>query len=659
MQGDGARSLAFRSDINGLRAWAVAAVILYHFGIPGFGGGFVGVDVFFVISGFLMTGIIVRGLEGGSFSLGRFYLARARRIMPALAVLCAVLLVLGWFLLTAPDYRELATHVVYSLSFLSNVEFWKEAGYFDAASHEKWLLHTWSLSVEWQFYMLLPLALWASWRVKAGRAGLVLVIVGGCLLSYGAAIGVTANDPSAAFFLLHTRGWEMLAGGLVFLLGQPTLLTSHRRRTLAFGGLLLIVASIAVFNQASAWPGWRAMLPVAGAAMVIAAHGSSWLTGNRAAQWLGDRSYSLYLWHWPIFVGLCYADMNTKPLALGAALLLTLALAHLSTVLVERPVACWLTLSPWRAASAIALALFAVVLPGIVVWKKQGIDGRFSPAVEVAAAEATNLNHRREQCHVAKGSTSPACIYGGAAARVMLVGDSHANTVVTALAAADVSGKAGVLQLSYSGCVYVPGMKMTPLFMAKMAQSYRCTAFNDWVQHQIEAAPTGMPVVIAGRYAAAASGANEDVTGTGVPVVYFSTVYPTTAPAFLSEFSAHIVSSACAAAQHRPVYLLRPIPEMGVHVPKTMSRRLALGRNGEVSISIEQYMLRNGWIIAAQDKARALCGVKILDPLPVLCHDGRCYSTRAGRALYSDDNHLSEFGNKLLTPMFAEVFQTL
>ena len=659
MRGEGARGLAFRADINGLRAWAVVAVILYHFGVPGFRGGFVGVDVFFVISGFLMTSIIVPGLDNGSFHLGRFYLARARRIIPALAVLCAVLLALGWLVLMAPDYRQLGTHVVYSLSFLSNVEFWKEAGYFDAASHEKWLLHTWSLSVEWQFYLLLPLALWATWRAKPGRSGQTLVIAGGLLLSCGASIGLTATDPGASFFLLPTRAWEMLAGGLVFLLGQPTLLTPPGRRMLERGGLLLIVFPVAVFDQTSAWPGWRAMLPVSAAALVIAANGSSRMTGNRAAQWLGDRSYSLYLWHWPIYVGLCYLEMNTSALALCAALLLTLLFGHLSTLLVERPAKTWLSSTPWRAAAAIALALFAVVLPGIGVWKMQGIAGRFSPAVEVAAAEAANVNVRREQCHVAKGATSPACIYGGERARVMLVGDSHANTIVTALAAAGMSGKAGVVQWTYSGCVFVPDMKMTPVFMAKMAQSYQCTEFNDWVQHQSNAAPAGMPVVIAGRYAAAASGADEEAGGARSPSVYFSTVYPTPAPAFLKEFSAHIVSTACQAAKQRPVYLLRPIPELGVHVPKMMSRRLSLGGNGEVSISMKDYMLRNGWIIAAQDQAHAACGVKILDPLPVLCHEGRCYGTQAGRALYSDDNHLSEFGNKLLVPMFAEVFRAL
>ena len=150
MLNDKVSSSRFRADINGLRAWAVVAVIFYHFGLPGFGGGFAGVDVFFVISGFLMTGIVVAGLErgDGGFSLWAFYWARARRILPALIALCAVLLALGWFFLLPLEYKALGTQVVFSLVFLSNEKFWREAGYFDTASHEKWLLHTWSLSVE-------------------------------------------------------------------------------------------------------------------------------------------------------------------------------------------------------------------------------------------------------------------------------------------------------------------------------------------------------------------------------------------------------------------------------------------------------------------------------------------------------------------------------
>lgn len=152
-------SQTFRHDINGLRAIAVIAVVLFHFNPSWVPGGFAGVDVFFVISGFLMTGIIFRGLEQNNFSILKFYVARANRIIPALAVLCSVLLVVGWFYLTPLEYKALGKHAASSITFLSNITYWREAGYFDTSSHEKWLLHTWSLSVEWQFYIIYPIIL--------------------------------------------------------------------------------------------------------------------------------------------------------------------------------------------------------------------------------------------------------------------------------------------------------------------------------------------------------------------------------------------------------------------------------------------------------------------------------------------------------------------
>lgn len=217
----------FRRDINGLRAWAVVSVVLYHFGVLGFTGGFVGVDIFFVISGFLMTQIIVRGLQTDNFSILAFYLARAKRIVPALLVLCAVLLVMGWFVLPAPDYKPLGMHVLTSLLFVSNIQYWREAGYFDAASHDKWLLHTWSLSVEWQFYLLFPILLALLWRLYPGPRNtarlLLLLLIASLVLS----VWLTLKKPEAAFFLLPTRAWEMLTGGLVALTGGGLRLLFH------------------------------------------------------------------------------------------------------------------------------------------------------------------------------------------------------------------------------------------------------------------------------------------------------------------------------------------------------------------------------------------------------------------------------------------------
>lgn len=322
---------AFRHDINGLRAWAVLVVMLFHFGIPGFSGGFVGVDIFFVISGYLMGGIIIGGLEergGRKFSVWNFYLSRARRILPALLVLCAILLVLGWFVLLPTYYRALGGHVLTSALFLSNIKYWLEAGYFDSASHEKWLLHTWSLSVEWQFYLLLPLLLWGVWRFWPGRRNAFIALSVCFGASLGLSIWLTAFRPEAAFFLFPTRAWEMLAGTLIAMRGGVNAYAPWQRQ--ACEGLGFSMMAIAVFTaNPETWPGGYAVLPVLGAMLVLIANRQdSPLTAPAVLQRLGDWSYSVYLWHWPVVVALAYLGWLQQWYIVLAGLVLSLLLGR-------------------------------------------------------------------------------------------------------------------------------------------------------------------------------------------------------------------------------------------------------------------------------------------------------------------------------------------
>lgn len=286
MKDDNVLGRDFRLDINGLRTWAVVAVVLFHFGIPGLKGGFVGVDIFFVISGFLMTGIVVKGLESGNgFSILGFYLARARRILPALIALCTALLALGWLTLSTVDYSKLSTHIIVSLAFLSNVKFWREAGYFDAASHEKWLLHTWSLAAEWQFYLVLPLALMLVWKLRPTRQAITVTVAIGLVTSLALSVLLTPRMPTAAFYLLPTRAWEMLAGGLVYMLADRATLTSRQRKSAEWLGFALLIGAIVGFDGAMSWPGYLALVPVAGSVLVLfAAQQHSIFTGGVLAQ---------------------------------------------------------------------------------------------------------------------------------------------------------------------------------------------------------------------------------------------------------------------------------------------------------------------------------------------------------------------------------------
>ena len=323
----------FRSDINGLRAYAVMAVVLFHFGVPYTQGGFAGVDVFFVISGFLMTGIIFNGIEKERFSVVRFYFDRARRIVPALAFLCFTLLSIGYFVLTPPDYEALGKHVASSMLFVSNVIFSNEAGYFDQASHEKWLLHTWSLSVEWQFYMIYPLVIVAlrKWLKVVFIRWLILCAT---VLSFMLAIYASVHWPTPAFYWLPTRTWELLVGSLVYLF--PVSFNQIKSTLIEWVGIGLILFSVFYISVDVAWPSTFTVLPVLGAALVIiSGQKKSPLTSNLLVQFLGKTSYSIYLWHWPFVVALNYLTIAKQTQWIIGGVLASIIAGYLSYSYIE------------------------------------------------------------------------------------------------------------------------------------------------------------------------------------------------------------------------------------------------------------------------------------------------------------------------------------
>ena len=652
---------AFRHDINGLRAWAVVAVVLYHFGVPGFAGGFVGVDVFFVISGFLMTGIIIAGLELGNFSLWSFYLARARRIIPALLVLCATLLILGWFWLPNADYKMLAAHVGTAVAFVSNLKFWREAGYFDAASHDKWLLHTWSLSVEWQFYILLPLGCLLLWH-WFGKRGVKLALLFAGLLSLVLSVYASVRWPGAAFYLLPTRAWEMLAGGLVWWATRQQAMPRQWARLAEGVGFALIIWAIASFDPAMRWPGYLALVPVVGAMLVLAANRQrSWLTANLLVRRLGASSYSIYLWHWPLVVLLTYAGEQANPQWIALGLLGSVILGELSLRWVENPTRKGLSkVGLWAQTSQLAVITGAVGVAAVLVFVGINISSpilinRFSPEINFVYNEANNINPRNKECgHSEKksGYISPLCQFGAGEVKAVVMGDSHAEAIVTAVAEEAGHYGGSAIELNYSRCPTVLGAKNSHNIDNK------CHLFNDFYFEKLKADLfPDIPLVIINRNSYVIKGFNEN--GANIPDIYFNDRYEVSNENLDQEYHEHLISTVCQLSKNRPVYLMRPIPEMGIDVPKTMARAMIFGKpDPQISISLEEYHARHKVVWAAQDAAAAQCGVKILDPLPYLCHDGRCWGSKDGRPIYYDDDHLSEYGNKLLVPMFKEVFTT-
>lgn len=321
--------MTFRPDINGLRAIAVLGVLLFHFDPDWLPGGFAGVDVFFVISGYLMTAIILNGIHSNKFNLFRFYLSRANRIIPPLAVLCLAVGLWGYFFLPVYDFRVVGRDIVGSLTFTSSIIFGLKQDYFEGSSN--FLLHTWSLSTEWQFYIIYPVLLLLVHRY-IGNKHIRTALLIGFVVSFITSIYGTAKYPSAAYYVLPTRAWEMLAGGLAYIF--PVVLSRLKCKVVELLGLLLIVVSYATINEYTPWPGYTAFLPVLGAYLVILANsGSSIFTNNKLFQQIGKWSYSIYLWHWPIAVGLTYYYVDER--LVYAGFLISILLGYLSYKFIE------------------------------------------------------------------------------------------------------------------------------------------------------------------------------------------------------------------------------------------------------------------------------------------------------------------------------------
>jgi len=344
----------YRPDIDGLRAVAVICVIAYHAFPASAPGGFVGVDVFFVISGFLITGILQREIADSTFSVSGFYARRAKRLFPALAVVLATTVIIGWALLVEDEYRQLGKHVAAGVAFVSNIALWRETGYFDVASESKPLLHLWSLGVEEQFYIVWPLIIALTFRARlnfftaAGTLG---------LLSFAASIVLVDSKPASAFFLPHPRFWELMIGGLLAAAdpiftgsstsGEGFALAGRRFATLreaaALVGLVLIGLSVAIIDEKSSFPGWWVLLPTLGSCLLIGGGPRTWvsrrLMSRRALVSIGLISYPLYLWHWPLlsFARIVYADQ--PPVGARLAVLVATALLAWGTYrYVETPI---------------------------------------------------------------------------------------------------------------------------------------------------------------------------------------------------------------------------------------------------------------------------------------------------------------------------------
>ena len=429
--------LDYRPDIDGMRAIAVLAVIFFHARL-GLSGGYIGVDIFFVISGYLITGIILKDIEHGIFSLKAFWERRVRRIFPVLFVVVVCTVIAGWFILLPTDFLNLGKSVAAQAVFGGNFFFWWTSGYFDDSAVNKPLLHTWSLAVEEQYYLIVPLLV--LFRLTSSRRTLFKALSVITVLSLGLSIYLTWRAPSAAFYLLPTRAWELSTGGLLAVLPDFGILPVIQR-IIGWGGAFAILASFLFFSDKTPFPGSAALLPALGAAAMIWANSTSskqillrQLLSIRPLVFIGKISYSLYLWHWPVLIYAEYWALD--PLRWYFRILAMLAsviLAVLSYRLVETPFRTRRVMPKRRPLFICGLVTLGCYLClGTVVQLLHGAPSRFPASARIFASGKddfpfkiqSNLEQSRRGEFAMVGESSRSQIF------CMVWGDSHAMAVV-------------------------------------------------------------------------------------------------------------------------------------------------------------------------------------------------------------------------------------
>ena len=645
------RNNNFRYDINGLRAYAVILVVLFHFGITGFASGFIGVDIFFVISGFLMTSIVVKSLEKGNFSLLNFYLSRGIRIVPALFVVSSILLILGWFFLLPPDYRALAKHTLSSINFFSNFIYWKEAGYFDTSSHNKALLHTWSLSVEWQFYLIFPILVALLYKIKKSRLFLLTFFILGAISSFILSIIITAQDPSAGFFLLPTRAWEMLVGGLIFFIPQEKI---PYKKPLEFIGFLLIAISCYIFSTSTLWPSYNAILPVLGAFLILVAHQQdSIFTKVSIFQWIGKNSYSIYLWHWPIIFFLHYFYKNNDYIFIISGIVLSVILGWLSYKFVENPTRKYLSnLTKIKAYSLWIILIGMLSVISLVIYKMDGIGNRFSTEINNIYKYGVNENIRKDECKTDQNSnTLKQCKYGTGPVSLLVIGDSHSMSSLQGVIMS-LPKNTSLIHWSIPDCSTVIGLKRID------QKNYNC---GNLVKKAIDEMKIyqGTPVLVINRINTLFYGATEMEGHLNYPLRYTNQPYKSFSENYMKQMEKSYIDTLKEISLLHKVYVTSPTPLAKKDITNSFMKMKAfnIGDENNFKISINEYRKQSERSLKAQNTAKSKGIITIVDITKAYCDKNYCYFIKNNMPLFKDDDHISWQASLIFKPIFEkEIF---
>ncbi|WP_439517320.1 acyltransferase family protein [Hydrogenophaga sp.] len=645
----------YRREIDGLRAVAVLPVLLFHAGAPGFSGGYVGVDVFFVISGYLITGIVLDELSRGSFSFTGFYERRVRRILPALFVVILATLILSWWVLLPEDFKAFSKSMLAVVLFVSNFLFWSESGYFDASAELLPLLHTWSLAVEEQYYLIYPALVVLIFR--RGIRQLSAMLAGVAVTSFALAAWGSRTYPDAAFYLLPFRSWELAAGALVALhLRSGRQLASRTAGSWwCLVGLFLLLASVSAFDRAMPWPGASALLPVAGAVLLILFAGPhnvvGRLLGSRVLVGVGLVTYSAYLWHQPLFALARLAALEEPSLAAMLMLCtLSVLLAALTWRFVEQPFRQKGFLNRrgvFMGALALSLGLASLAF---LIHTQQGFPERVDRHARVAdmfrwQGIATPCGERlplpadiEAQCHWRAG-VQPGDVH------TLLVGDSHADAFLPALVAASRDLGIEHAYIGMGGCIPLLGVDVRSGVWPEGV----CRAL---VQAQYEHARRLRPrnVLLVARWGMYIDGNNANRSARRYFLVE-NDGDPHSREHSRAVFVRALERTARAyAALGARVHLMEQVPQQTTEPRKVFFQLNRAGLWGEAAadtvirrhaLPYPQHQMQAARVRRLLDRLLSIEGFRVLNPEQVFCSVDRCWMGDRDGPWYQDRDHLN------------------
>jgi peptidoglycan/LPS O-acetylase OafA/YrhL len=666
-------STHYRPDIDGLRAMAVLTVMAFHAFPESVKGGFIGVDVFFVISGFLITKLIQSGLDNQHFRFSAFYASRVRRLFPSLLVVLLSCLFLGWFALLSDEYKLLGKHISATAVLIPNWILWSDSGYFDYAAHSKPLLHLWSLGVEEQFYLCWPLTFCLLYRHRFNVLGATCILL---LCSFFLNLYMIEKYPSANFFWPFTRAWELLAGSLLAQLmhsgfgvsgARKAKLADNRllKQSISILGVLMLSVGLLVIDQEKRFPGSLALLPVIGTLLIIAAGPHSWFNqtvlSHRLLVGIGLISYPLYLWHWPLLSFATILEQNqpawqVRSLCIAVAFLLS----WLTYVCIERPARFGRHLKA-KTYSLIALMLITACL-GFATYVSEGFKSRFAnQLIEVQIADLTFDMPTSSDWYCSQVSNEgPRCLASGPAPTAVVMGDSHALTIYPGLVARFQS-KGQTLAL-YGGSDGCPPL-LNVVIQDIGGDVRNCLQKGTQAILRIIQDPAIKEVILTSRgpmYTTGQGFGDIESSQFGTWVLHFEGEergFRSNEQVFLKGLASTL--DALKAADKK-ITFLHDVPELGFDIRSCFSfRPMALSNQVKMPCAVAKsdFLARTEIHRAAVDQIlSARPEVKVIDLAQALCEDQWCFGAKNDVLLYMDDDHLSRRGAEYVVRQLWDQF---